>query len=588
MGMREPSVSDKSVVLIIDDDSTARTALEMLLKPEGYCLAFATNGFEGLNKARALRPDLILLDVMMPGLHGFDVCRRLRQEPQLAELPVVMVTALDDRDSRLEGLEAGADDIISKPYDRAELKARVRTITRLNRYRRLLETEEQLARLANYDTLTGLPNRNLLHERLLQAIVRAERQKEILVLFYIDLDGFKQINDSLGGGFGDHLLRKVSQRLQSCAEKGDTVARMTSDEFVILLEPEQGALREQDIGNNARQFLEVVSMPMMLGEHELTVTASLGIALYPNDADSPESLLKQADIAMSRAKAQGKGKYQFYTVQMNETAMERLILENQLRKTLSRNELRIYYQPQVNLNSREIIAVEALLRWEHPNGYLVPPGEFIPLAEEIGLIISMGTWVLRTACRQVKQWLDSGLPQLRLAVNVSTLQFQQMDWVQTVKNILIETRLPPGLLELELTESLFLQKDIHGVKTLDMLTELRRIGVRIALDDFGTGYSSLSYLKRFRVDTLKIDQSFIRDVAHDPDDAALVTAIIAMAHSLRLDVTAEGVETEEQLEFLLRHRCDHVQGYYFSRPLAEQDSYHLIQQWPTSDLAKSS
>lgn len=569
-------MSDKSIILIIDDDSTARTALEMLLKPDGYVLAFAENGVEGLSKARELLPDLILLDVMMPGMHGFDVCRALRQDPQLAELPVLMVTALDDRASRLEGLEAGADDIISKPYDRAELRARIRTIARLNRYRRLLETEEQLARLANYDTVTDLPNRNLLHELLLQTVVRAERQNEVFALIHIDIDNFKQINENLGSGQGDLLLRKVAQRLLNCSEKGDTVARLASDEFVILL-GSIDTLREQDIGHSAQQFLEVISMPLLLGQHELIMTASAGIALYPNDATTPENLLKLASVAMSRAKSLGKGKYQFYTVQMNATAMERLILENQLRKTLARDELCVYYQPQIGLENGKVVAVEALLRWQHPDGHLVPPGEFIPIAEEIGLIASIGTWVLSTACKQAKQWQAQGLPELRLAVNVSSMQFQQIDWVSTVKHILQETQFPPQQLELELTESLFLQKEINGIKPWAMLEEFRQIGVRIALDDFGTGYSSLSYLKRFRVDTLKIDQSFIREVAEDLDDAALVSAIIAMAHSLRLEVTAEGVETEKQLDFLRRHHCDYVQGFYFSKPIPEQGLSECIQ-----------
>ncbi|MFK5970827.1 MAG: EAL domain-containing protein [Candidatus Marithrix sp.] len=567
---------EQSTILIVDDELVSRYTVEVLLSTEGYKLEFAKNGEEGLKKAIELSPDLMLLDVMMPGMDGFEVCQRLRADHRLAELPVVMVTALDDRESRLRGIESGADDFMSKPYDRAELRARIRTITRLNRYRRLVETEEKLAYLANYDTLTGLPNRSLLLERLTQAINSAKRTRQNVAVLAMDLDSFQIINDSLGHETGDNMLKKIGQRLTNIVEKlGATVSRIGGDEFVVMFETNNIV---KDVSEMARCLLDNISNQIVLDSHEIVVTSSMGISIYPADGKDGKILLKNADTALSRAKADGKNTYQFFTTRMNEVALERLILENQLRKVLSQNELRVYYQPQVEANSGKIIGTEALIRWQHPELGLVSPTKFIPVAEEMGLIIPIGEWVLRTACKQNKIWQQAGFPLLRISVNMSSRQFQSDNLLQMIKKALIDSELDPIYLELELTESVLMAKETEEINNIILLlTELRSIGIKIAIDDFGTGYSSLSYLKRFPVNSLKIDRSFVKDIPIDNDDAAITKAIIALAHSLRLYVIAEGVETLEQLEFLQNQQCEIIQGYYFSMPLCAEDMTKMLE-----------
>ncbi len=567
---------EQSTILIVDDELISRYTVEVLLSTEGYKLEFAKNGEEGLKKAIELSPDLMLLDVMMPGMDGFEVCQRLRADPRLAELPVVMVTALDDRESRLRGIESGADDFMSKPYDRAELRARIRTITRLNRYRRLVETEEKLAYLANYDTLTGLPNRSLLLERLTQAINSAKRTKKNVAVLAMDLDSFQIINDSLGHETGDNMLKKIGQRLTKIIDKlGATVSRIGGDEFVVMFETNNVV---KDVSEMARCLLDNISNQIVLDSHEIVVTSSMGISIYPADGTDGKILLKNADTALSRAKANGKNTYQFFTTKMNEVALERLILENQLRKVLSQNELRVYYQPQIETNSGKIIGTEALIRWQHPELGLVSPTKFIPVAEEMGLIIPIGEWVLRTACKQNKIWQQAGFPPLRISVNMSSRQFESDNLLQMIKKALIDSELDPIYLELELTESVLMAEETDEINNIiSLLTELRSIGIKISIDDFGTGYSSLSYLKRFPVNSLKIDRSFVKDIPTDNDDAAITKAIIALAHSLRLYVIAEGVETLEQLEFLRNQQCEIIQGYYFSTPLCTEDMTKMLE-----------
>lgn len=569
-------MSDKSTILIVDDEIVSRYTVEALLSSEGYELVFAESGEEALEKAVELVPDLMLLDVMMPGMNGFEVCQRLRANPRLAELPVVMVTALDDRESRIKGIEAGADDFMSKPFDRAELRARIRTITRLNRYRRLVETEEQLAYLANYDPLTNLPNRNLLMERMRQTLGRASRNQQGVAVLVLDLDGFQMINDSLGHEVGDKMLQEVASRLTKTVSVGATVARLSGDEFVIMEEANDPVKQVSDI---AQRVLDAISKFMMLNQHEIVITASLGISVFPSDGEEPSGLLKNANIALSRAKAEGKNTYQFFTAEMNTMALKRLILENQLRKVLERNELCLYYQPQIEIATGRIIGLEALLRWQHPELGFVSPGQFISVAEEMGLIIPIGEWVLRTACRQNQIWQEEDFPPIRMSVNVSGRQFQDPNLLQMIKNVLVETGLNPIYLELELTESMLMEENINRKESVfAVLTQLQTMGIHIAIDDFGTGYSSLSYLKRFPLNTLKIDRSFVQDVNTNTDDAAITTAIIAMAHSLQLTVVAEGVETKEQLAFLDKRQCEIVQGYFFSPPISVKEMTKMLKQ----------
>ncbi|MDD5330711.1 MAG: EAL domain-containing protein [Sulfuricella sp.] len=430
----------------------------------------------------------------------------------------------------------------------------------------------QLEHQANYDTLTELPNRNLLQDRLGQALTYARRHASELAVMFIDLDYFKNINDSLGHDVGDLLLKQVAARLAGCVREGDTVARQGGDEFVVILSDIAAA---EDVTAVTRKILKTFADPFAIGGHELYITCSIGIALYPKDGQDTPTLLKNADAALYRAKEQGRNNSQFYTAEMNVKALERLVLENNLRHALERGEFMVYYQPQVDLRTGQINGMEALVRWRHPELGMVPPAKFIPVAEESGLILPLGEWVLRTACAQNKAWQDAGLRPVCVAVNLSARQFKHQDLVALVAGILQETGLDPALLELELTEGLLMQ---NVEATIDTLTRFKAMGVKSSIDDFGTGYSSLSYLKRFPIDTLKIDQSFVCNITTDPDDAAIAKTIISMAHEMRLRVIAEGVETEEQRSFLRLRHCDEMQGFFFSRPVSSADFEILLRE----------
>jgi len=425
--------------------------------------------------------------------------------------------------------------------------------------------EEQIKSLAYHDVLTGLPNRLLFNDRLNVAVAQAHRLQQRLGVLFLDLDRFKVINDSLGHSLGDRLLQAVAERLEAGVREGDTVARLGGDEFILLL---PGIARADDIAKVAEKILDSLRLPFRLEGRDLFVTASIGLSLYPEDGLDGETLVKNADIAMYRAKEQGRDNFQLYTQTMNERAVERLQLESSLRKALAHGELLLHYQPLLDLSTGRVHGVEALLRWEHPETGLVYPGDFMHLAEITSLILPIGVWTLRTACAQVKKWQEEGHPHLSVAVNLSARQFQQVEVVEHVKRALRETGLSARSLDLEITES---HAMANAEATIHTLRELKALGVRISIDDFGIGYSSLSYLKRLPIDTLKIDQSFVRDITSDPDDAAIATAIIALAHTLKLRVVAEGVETQQQLEFLSTRQCDRMQGFLFSRPLAAAD-----------------
>ena len=431
--------------------------------------------------------------------------------------------------------------------------------------------ESELLYLANHDALTGLPNRNLLEDRLEQAIAHASRAGQVVALLFLDLDRFKNINDSLGHGVGDALIKAMGVRLSDAVRDGDTVARLGGDEFVIVLAELQA---EQNAAPAAAKILDAVLQPLTIDGHELAVTASIGISLYPKDGTDSQSLLKNADTAMYRAKDAGRNIFQFYTQEMNACTLDRLKLENSLRYALERNEFVLHYQPQLDLSSGRIIGMEALLRWQRPGHGLVSPADFIPLAEETGLIVPIGAWVLHAACAQNKAWQAAGSPKIRMAVNLSPRQFKQQDVAAMVSRALDQSGLDAEWLELEITESCIMEQPEGSA---EVLRELSGMGVGLAIDDFGTGYSSLNYLKRFPIDTLKIDQSFVRDITTDPDDAAIASAVIALAHSMRLAVIAEGVETPQQLEFLRERQCDRMQGYLFSRPVPAAGATQLLQ-----------
>ncbi|MGB0030072.1 MAG: EAL domain-containing protein, partial [Candidatus Sulfotelmatobacter sp.] len=422
--------------------------------------------------------------------------------------------------------------------------------------------EDRVKFLAFYDALTELPNRALLQDRLSKALANARRQKDRVALLFLDLDRFKDTNDSLGHSLGDLLLQNVAERLKRCAREQDTVARLGGDEFLIVL---TNVKEIADASVAAERFMQAMTAEFVVQGHSLSINCSVGISMFPEHGTDGEILIKNADAAMYSAKESGRNNFRFFTEDMNAQGVERLTLGNGLRLALDKKELFLVYQPQVDIVSGKIIGLEALLRWQHPTLGLVPPDKFIRIAENCGLIVPIGEWVVRTACRQARKWQDEGLPAVSIAINVSAVQFRQEDFCELIRRVLHETGLAPQYLELELTEGLLLA---NADVTFSVLQELKAMGLTLAIDDFGTGYSNFNYLRQFRVSKLKIDRSFIRDVAVNPDDAAITTAIISMAKSLNLKVIAEGVEDEAQMSFLRAHQCDEIQGYYFSKPLA--------------------
>jgi diguanylate cyclase (GGDEF)-like protein/PAS domain S-box-containing protein len=423
---------------------------------------------------------------------------------------------------------------------------------------------------ASHDSLTGLPNRSLLRDRIEQAIAKARRDSNRVAVVFVDLDHFKLINDSLGHHVGDRLLLEVADRLIACVRSHDTVARHGGDEFVLVLTEQHGGEETLAIIN---RLLDMISRPWVDNGQEYGLSCSVGISCFPKDGDDPDALLRSADAAMYKAKATGRGTYNFYTPELNQAINERLDLENSLRHAIEREEFRVHYQPRIEVASGRIIGAEALIRWDCPGRGLIPPDSFISIAEETGLIIPIGQWILQEACRQASAWQRAGLPRINVSVNLSPIQFRHAGLVQSVAAALAQAGLDPACLELELTES-FVMHDAERINLA--MQSLKALGVEIAVDDFGTGYSSLSYLKRFPVDRLKVDKSFVRDIDSDPDDAAIVRAIITLGHALGLKVVAEGVETRAHHEFLRQHGCDELQGYYFSRPIPALEMEALL------------
>ncbi|MES2536804.1 MAG: EAL domain-containing protein [Pseudomonadota bacterium] len=434
----------------------------------------------------------------------------------------------------------------------------------------LIMAKLEMSHLAHHDFLTNLPNRIQLNDRLAHAITLAYRNRKKLAILFLDLDHFKSINDTLGHAVGDKLLQAVGQRLKGCVRTSDTVSRQGGDEFVILVSEIEHI---EDASRIAEKIINALTLPYQVDEHTLYITTSIGISVYPADGVEAEMLIKHADAAMYHAKKSGRNQYQFFIEEMNRLAIERQTMEGSLRAALERREFRLHYQPKVNLNSGNITGVEALIRWHHPQRGLVYPEHFISIAEESGLIVPIGEWVLKEACEQAMTWLHDGQVFNRVAVNLSAIEFHHGNFMDKIRAVLNETGLPPRHLELELTESVLMN---NADSTISLLKELKTIGVHLAVDDFGTGYSSLSYLKRFPVDVLKIDKSFVKDIAIDPDVAVIVDAVINIGNCLKQRVIAEGIETEQQLMFLQHHHCEEGQGYYFSEPLAVEEFTSLL------------
>ena len=541
-------------VLVVDDDRSTRSSLRHTLQRDGFRVEEAADGAQALNMLKRLQPDVILMDAVMPVMDGFTACARVQELPNGRSIPVLMITALEDNTSVERAFAAGASDYIPKPIHFAVLSQRVRRIIEAN------QAEKRIRHLAYNDLLTGLPNRAMFMDQLGRRIEHARIAGEAVAVLFLDLDRFKNVNDTLGHDVGDRLLVAVAQRVRRSVRNADCVARLGGDEFTVVLAEVSGPNAAVTAAQN---ICRALSTPFQIDSHDIFVTASVGISMYPTDATDVGTLLRHADTAMYRAKKTNSG-FQFFEASMEHSISEHVRMENDLRRAIERNELEVYYQPQARVDHGQIIGAEALVRWRHPTRGMVSPVEFIPLAEETGLINAIGEWVLRTACAQLQTWIDSGLPTMRIAVNLSVKQLLKNDFAATVEQALQDTGLAPSLLELEITESTLME---NAQDTLAALHRLRSLGVRLSIDDFGTGYSSLSYLKRFPVDIIKIDRSFVRDVPNDADDASIVTGIIALAHSLRLEVVAEGVETEAQLRFLREQSCDILQGYYLSQPI---------------------
>jgi diguanylate cyclase (GGDEF)-like protein len=559
--------STKTLLLIEDNLGDARLLREMLNGQTSFNTQLTQ--LESMMAAEAhlakRAVDIILLDLGLPDAQGLEAIRRTHAAAP--GIPLVVLTGLDDESLAVQALQLGAQDYLIKGQieTRGLLRALRYAVERKTMESAALAMARQMAHSAEHDFLTGLPNRMLLNDRIGQAIALARRHTRKAAVLFLDLDGFKHINDSLGHPVGDKLLQSVAKRLVACIRGSDSVSRQGGDEFVVLLLDLEHA---EDAAVTARRMLEAVALPHSVDHHDLHVTASIGVSVYPDDGLDADTLIKNADTAMYQAKENGRRSFQFFKPAMNVRAVERQFIEEGLRRALERGELALYYQPKVNLTTGAIAGVEALLRWTHPTRGPIAPTQFIPVAEECGLIVPIGRWVLREACTQAWTWIKAALPVTTMSVNVSAMEFRDKNFLDGVFAILLETGFDPSLLQLELTESV-LMKSVES--TASILQNLRKRGVQVAIDDFGTGYSSLSYLRKFPVDALKIDQSFVRQISTPGDDTTIVKAVIGMARSLRLRVIAEGVETLEEVAFLRAYRCEEAQGYYFSRPVpAEQ------------------
>ena len=696
-----------ATLLIVDDETHVRKLLQMLLQNQGYQTQTAGSGEEALELVAQRPPDLILLDIMMPGMDGYEVARQLKSDKATSNIPIIMLSALGEHSARISGLEAGAEDFLSKPVESAELWLRVRNLLRLKafgdylkshslmleeqlqqrtidleRFRSAMDasgdaiflinrstmtliefnrsasrvlgysteellnktpadlsddTTEQLAalydqiiagrgpseptesrirckdgsyipvevhrqayktgddwiivgiardisqrkesdqrmlKMAHYDTLTGLPNRSLFFTTLQMGLTQAAVSGWQSAVVTVDLDDFKSVNDTWGHLMGDQVLAELGQRLSSCLNVSDTLGRMDGDEFALILMIREG---QADPLQTVERIREVLRVPFCVDGQDVAMTASIGIALFPSDGEDAQSLIKHANTAMHRAKKIGRDTYRFYTAQMNVEASARQEMENALREAVQQERFELFYQPKVGLTDGHICGFEALLRWPRPGQPHVSPAVFVPMLENLGLISEVGKWVIRRVCSQIAEWQRAGEGPFNVAVNVSGQQIIEGDLIADIQQALIDHQVDPRWLEVELTESSLME---NTANTIASLQTLRLLGVKISIDDFGTGYSSLAYLRRFPIDKLKIDIAFIREVTSNPQDAAIARTIIELAHSLNLQVIAEGVETPEQLAFLSENGCDQVQGYLFSRPLPIAQLQALMRERP--------
>ncbi|NIR29528.1 MAG: EAL domain-containing protein [Gammaproteobacteria bacterium] len=565
-----------ATIMIVDDEPTMIEILQTFLEEAGYeNFVTTTESGPALSLLPKTMPDVVLLDVMMPGITGLEILSWIRSHEALKHTPVIILTSATDPETKLKALELGATDFLAKPVDASELALRLRNT---------LAAKAHQDRLVNYDGVTGLPNRRLFMKRFAQDIQDSQGQSTQCALLRVNLDRFKQINDTLGHRFGDALLRAVAHLLEECFRESDMaslagmeegegqpVSRVGGDEFAVVL-PKIARLEDATVV--VRRLVSVLGKPLHLQGRELSVTASIGTAVYPADGENADVLFKHAGVAMSQAKQRGGNTYQYYSKEFNARAVQRLKLENRLRRAIDGHELALRFQPKLDVKTGRVTGGEALLRWKHPKLGMILPGKFIPIAEESGLIVPFDEWVLYSACAVSQRWQALQKGSARISVNVSAQHFRNADrLLLTIRHALESNGLDGECLCLELTESVVMEDPEDNVRTLG---EIKRMGVKISIDDFGTGYSSLSYLRRFPLDELKVDRSFLHEIPNNVDDAAIVDAIIAMAHSLGLCVVAEGVETEEQLEFLRERGCDEFQGFLVSEPVPARDFLALV------------
>jgi diguanylate cyclase len=578
--------SAPSTILVVDDEPDNFDVIEAMLSNQGYALHYAANGQTALECLNVLQPDLILLDVMMPGLDGMAVCRQIKALPQGSGLPIIMVTALDSKQDLSCCLEAGADDFVSKPINRVELVARVRSMLRIHQqYQQLanfnaeLETlvhqrTAQLQAMIDEDALTHLPSRTRLLQAAAMALQRVGRaearaaagaewappQPPGVALAYLDCDHFKLVNGAFGYSVGNDLLEAIAQRLQQQLRPGDMLARMGGDEFCFLLHHlDHPALLE----SWTQALFKSFTKPFRVANCDFFVSVCMGVAVADAATAQPEPLLQAADTAMHRAKQQGKGRYQMFDAQLAIATRHRLALETDLQRALDHQEFVTYYQPIVRLATRQVIGFEALVRWQHPDRQLVPPGEFIPCMEETGLVVQVGLVVLRQACEQLRIWHQQGATDLTVSVNLSVRQFESPTLLADIDQVLATTGVNPACLKLEMTESALMQ---DAEAAIALMEQLRSRQIQISLDDFGTGYSSLAYLHRFPIDTLKIDRSFVHQIHTGNRNHQVINTIVALSNQLSLAVVAEGVETSAQLQYLQSLGCEFGQGYLLGRP----------------------
>jgi diguanylate cyclase (GGDEF)-like protein len=569
-----------SKVMMVDDDPIMLEVVQTYLEEAGYTSFVTTSDpTQAMELLVKQRPDLLLLDLMMPKVSGFDILAQVRAHEELRYTPIIMLTAESEGSAKLKALELGATDFLLKPVDPSELRLRLRNALAFKAYQ---------DRLSDFDVLTGLPNRRKFQSELSAALAAAaQRSSHACALLHIDLDRFKQVNDTLGHRVGDKLLCYVAQSLERIAATTKpsqfpgmdagarpVLARIGGNGFGVLLPNLHNLAKQDDASALARRILNTFAEPFRADGHELFTTASIGVAVSPGDGSDAEALLKNAEMAMYQAKKRGRGTCEFFSGEMNAQALERLTLENELRRAVEREEFVLYYQPKVEVGTRRIAGVEALIRWKHPEQGIIAPNKFIPIAEESGLIVEIGQWVLRSACAQLQAWMQQGLPPMCVAVNVSGAQFKHGTIWHAVRGALERSGIPPSHLVLELTESILMENAEQSIETLN---ELRDMGVKIAIDDFGTGYSSFTYLSRFPIDELKIDRSFIHGLTSQRGSPAIVGAMIALGRALNLQVVAEGVETVQQLEFLRGRNCHQYQGYLCSRPVPPGPLTTLLQ-----------